>query len=302
MYVRFTRKGRRYEGAQLSAAAVMLTPLIASLVALFVLPVALVVFMSFTNWSLTTPVRSFVGIKNFIYVFSDERFWKSLVNTLSYTGLKLLLDTTLALGIAVLLDKAIPLRRLFRIAHFAPVVVPITASSLIWLWFYDPGIGPFNQVLAALGLPASQWLYNETTALLSIIVFSVWKGLGYNVVLFLAGLQSIPESYVEAARIDGANERQVFFGIKLPLLAPVTSFVVMMGIINCFKVFTEVNVMTPNGGPLESTLLLVSYIYDLSFTRGRMGRGAAAALVLFAVIFAVTLLQRAFGRKTVHYD
>lgn len=302
MYVRFTRKGRRYEGAQLSAAAVMLTPLIASLVALFVLPVALVVFMSFTNWSLTTPVRSFVGIKNFIYVFSDERFWKSLVNTLSYTGLKLLLDTSLALGIAMLLDKAIPLRRLFRIAHFAPVVVPITASSLIWLWFYDPGIGPFNQVLAALGLPASQWLYNETTALLSIIVFSVWKGLGYNVVLFLAGLQSIPESYVEAARIDGANERQVFFGIKLPLLAPVTSFVVMMGIINCFKVFTEVNVMTPNGGPLESTLLLVSYIYDLSFTRGRMGRGAAAALVLFAVIFAVTLLQRAFGRKTVHYD
>lgn len=302
MYVRFGKGPVRYEGAQLRAAAVMLAPLMATLIFLFLMPVVLVVYMSFTNWSMTTPVRNFVGLRNFIYIFTDERFWKSLNTTLLYTGLKLVLDTSIALAIAVALDRALPLRKFFRIAHFAPVVVPITASSLIWLWFYDPGIGPFNQVLSALGLPASQWLYSEKTALISIIVFSLWKGLGYNIVIFLAGLQSIPQSYLEAARIDGANESQVFFRVKLPLLAPVSSFVVMMGIINCFKVFTEVNIMTPNGGPLESTLLLVSYIYDLSFTRGRMGRGAAAALVLFVIILVLTMVQRAFGRKTVHYD
>ncbi len=287
---------------QRRAAAVMMTPLLLTLFFLFLLPVAFVVMMSFTNWSLTTPTRAFVGLKNFLFVLKDERFWKALGNTVFYTAIKLVADTGLALFIATLLDRKLHLRRFFRIAHFAPVVVPITASSLIWLWFYDPGIGPLNQILVSLGLPAMQWLYSEKTALLSVILFSVWKGLGYNVILFLAGLQSIPESYLEAARIDGASENQVFFKIKLPLLAPVTSFVIMMGVINCLKVFTEVDVMTPNHGPLESTLLLVSYIYDQSFTRGKMGRGAATALLLFLLIFGFTLLQRAFGRKNVSYD
>lgn len=287
---------------QKRAAAVMVAPLFITLFLLFFLPVVMVIGMSFTNWSLTTNVRDYVGLKNFLFVLKDGRFWKSLGNTIFYTSIKLVADTGIALLIAILLDRKIHFRRFFRIAHFAPVVVPITASSLIWLWFYDPGIGPLNQILTTLGLPALQWLYNEKTSLLSIILFSVWKGLGYNVILFLAGLQSIPESYLEAARIDGASEKQVFFKVKLPLLAPVTSFVIMMGIINCFKVFTEVDVLTPNHGPLESTLLLVSYIYDQSFVRGKMGRGAAAALILFIIIFGFTLLQRAFGRKNVSYD
>jgi ABC-type sugar transport system permease subunit len=284
------------------AAIVMVSPLLLTLVLLFLLPVGMVLMMSFTNWSLTTPVRNYVGFRNFLFVLNDGRFWKALNNTAFYTGLKLAADTTIALLIAVLLDKKIRMRRFFRIAHFAPVVVPITASSLIWLWFYDPGIGPLNQILKLVGLPALQWLYSEKTALLSVILFSVWKGLGYNIILFLAGLQSIPESYLEAARIDGANEWQVFSRIKFPLLAPVTSFIVMMGIINCFKVFTEVDVMTPNHGPLESTLLMVSYIYDQSFTRGKMGRGAAAALILFVIIFFFTMVQRAFTRKEVSID
>jgi len=287
---------------QKRAGMIMVTPLLLTLIFLFLVPVIFVVLMSFTNWTMTSPTRSFVGLKNFKFVLADPRFWKALGNTFYYSGAKLVLETGLALFIAVLLDKKIPCRKFFRVAHFAPVVVPITASSLIWLWFYDPGIGPLNQILTALGLPASQWLYNETTAMPSIILFSIWRGLGYNVVLFLAGLQSIPESYLEAARIDGANEGQVFFKIKLPLLAPVTSFVVMMGIINSLKTFTEVDVMTPNHGPLESTLLLVSYIYDQSFTRGKMGRGAAASLVLFLIIFICTLVQKAFGKKHVSYD
>jgi len=302
MYVRFSRNGKRYEAAQVRAAAVLLSPLVLTLVFLFVLPVALVVFMSFTNWSMATGVHDFIGLRNYKYVLGDARFWKSFGNTVSFTALKICLDTSLALLVAVFLDKRIPMRKYLRIAYFAPVVVPIAASSIIWIWFYDPGIGPFNQILATLGLPNSQWLYGEKTALLSIILFSVWKGLGYNVILFLAGLQGIPYSLIEAAEIDGATPREILFKVKLPLLAPISTFIVMMGIINCLKVFTEVNVMTPDGGPLNSTLLMVSYIYDQSFTRGKMGRAAAASLVLFCIIFAFTLLQRAFGKKSVSYE
>lgn len=301
-YRKFSKNGKRYETAQLRTAAVMLTPLMLTLIFLFVIPVILVILMSFTNWSLTTPVRTFVGLKNYNFVFNDSRFWKSLGNTLLYSAIKLTLDTSLALLVAVALDRHVPGQRFFRIAYFAPVVVPIAASSLIWIWFYDPRIGPLNQILAAIGLPQSQWLYSDKTALLSIILFSVWKGLGYNVILFLAGLQGIPNSYIEAAQIDGATPRQSFFKVKLPLLAPVTSFVITMGIINCLKVFTEVNVMTPQGGPLNSTLLIVAYIYDQSFTRGKMGRGAATSLILFFIILAFTLLERRVGRKTVSYD
>ena len=144
MYVRFSKRGRRYEGAQVRAAAVLMTPLVLTLICLFVLPVILVIFMSFTNWSMSSPTRTFVGLKNYVYLVNDGRFWKSLVNTFVYSGLKIVLDTSLALFLAVLLDKKLPLRKFFRIAYFAPVIVPIAASSLIWIWFYDPGIGPFQ--------------------------------------------------------------------------------------------------------------------------------------------------------------
>ena len=302
MYVKLTRRGARYEAAQLRAAAVLLTPLLITLVCLFILPVILVVLMSATNWSLSTGVHDFIGLKNYLFVLGDDRFWKSFGNTLLFSAAKIVLDTSLALLIAVGLDKSIPMRKYLRIAYFAPVVVPITASSIIWLWFYDPGIGPLNQILGVLGLPPSQWLYGPKTALLSIILFSVWRGLGYNVILFLAGLQGIPSSLIEAAEMDGATAGQALRKVKMPLLAPVTTFIIMMDIINCLKVFTEVNVMTPEGGPLNSTLLMVSYIYDQSFTRGKMGRGAAAALVLFCVIFGFTMLQRAFSTKAVSYE
>ena len=129
----------------------------------------------------------------------------------------------------------------------------------------------------------------------SIILFSVWHGLGYNVVLLLSGLQGVSGEYLEAAKLDGASEMQVIWHIKLPILKPIISFVVMMGIINAFKAFSEVNVMTPDGGPGYSTAMMVNYIYELAFTNGRMGRGAAASIILFVVIFALTTLRSKIG-------
>lgn len=295
--------GRIYETQQLSAAAVFLVPVLIAVVMLFIIPVLQVVGYSFTNFNMNTGKGSWVGLSNFKYLIEDELFWKSLRNTVCFAGLKLVFDTLLALVIALMLDTRLPLRKYLRSSFFAPVVVPMVASSLIWIWFFDPGVGPFNQILNFLGLPSLQWLYSEKTSLASILLFSIWKGVGYNVMLFLTGLQNIPDSYLEAAKVDGATSWQSLIHIKLPLLRPIMNFVVMIGIINTFKVFAEINVMTPKGGPLYSTALAVNYIYEQAFTRGKMGRGCAAAICLFIIIFILTQIQaRMNASKTVDYD
>jgi len=294
--------GEKYTLTDMRAGFLLLVPSLVFLAFLFIYPVIRVVHLSLTNFSMMTGTMEFVGLRNYEYLLRNERFWMSLVNTSFYAAVKLTLDTSLALIIALMLDSRVPVKRFLRSAYFAPVVVPIVASSLIWIWFYDPTVGPFNQILTWLGLPTLRWLYHENTALISILVFSIWKGLGYNIILFLAGLQNIQDSYLEAARVDGASEWSIFWRVKFPLLRPVTSFILMIGIINSFKVFTEVNVMTPKGA--ESwTLLIVNYIYEQAFTNGRMGRASAASLLLFIIIFTLTMLQRLIGaRKSVEIE
>ena len=295
--------GREYHTNEVAVGILFIVPTLAFMVFTFILPVIDVVDLSFTNFNLKTRTMKYIQLENFKYLLGAEDFWKSLLNTVKYSVMKLTLDTSIALFLAVLLDKNIKGKKFFRSSFFAPVVVPMVASSLIWIWFYDPTVGPFNQILGWLGLPESQWLYHESTALWSILLFSLWKGVGYNIILFLSGLQNIPDSYTEAAKLDGASEWQLFWRVKFPLLRPITSFVSMMGTINIFKGSAELNVLTPDGAPLGSTKLIVSYIYELAFTNGRMGRACACALMLFALIFVLTQFQSMVGaHKTVDID
>ena len=289
--------GRVYKTNEVIVGILFILPTLAFLIFTFIIPVVDVIRLSFTNFNMSTGVMKNIGTDNYKYLLNSEDFWHSMWNTVKYSFLKLTLDTGLALFLAVQLDKNVRLKRFLRSTFFAPVVVPMVASSLIWIWFYDPTVGPFNQILQFFGLPASKWLYHESTALISILLFSLWKGVGYNIILFLSGMQNISDSYVEAARLDGASEWQLFWKIKFPLLRPITSFVIMMGIINSFKVFAEINVMTPDGGPLGSTKLIVSYIYELAFSNGRMGRASACALLLFVVIFVLTQIQSLVNAK-----
>lgn len=300
---KFTVFGEKYSSRETLFGLLFIVPTIGFLIYTFIMPVIQVVELSFTNFNMATGEMKYIGVNNYTYLFESEDFWLSMWNTCKYSFLKLTLDTSLALFLAVMLDKNVPLKRFLRSTFFAPVVVPMVASSLIWIWFYDPTVGPFNQVLSFFGLPTSKWLYHENTAMLSILLFSLWKGVGYNVILFLSGLQNISDSYVEAARLDGASNWKLFWKIKFPLLRPITSFVIMMGIINSFKVFAEINVMTPDGGPLGSTKLIVSYIYEQAFTNGRMGRASAASLPLFVVIFVLTQIQgRIDAKKTIDFE
>ena len=298
--------GEIYHLSEIGIGTALLLPSIAFLLFVFVIPVIQVIQLSFTNYNTITGAMRGVGFSNYAYLLTgstSENFYSALGHTVIYAAVRLSFDISLALLIAVALDSNIPLKKFLRSSYFAPVVVPVVASSLIWIWFFDINIGPFNQILSWLGLPTSKWLLSEKTSLLSILIFSIWKGIGYNVVLFLAGLQNISDSYLEAGRIDGATNWQLFWKIKLPLLRPIVSFVFMMDFIEAFKVFTEVNVMTPDGGPMRSTMLLVNYIYEIAFKNGRMGRASACALILFVIIFVFTMVQQRIGaRKTVEYD
>ena len=292
---KFTVRGEKYHLGETSVAYALLLPTIVCLILLFVLPLLILIVLSFNDFRVTKGVLDFNGIENFIYLFKAEKFWKAMRNTIIFAVVKLGLDVILALGVALLLDSKIWFRKFMRTVYFSPVVVPVVACSLIWLWFYDPNLGPLNQILGWLGMEPSMWLYAEETAMASVIAFSVWHGLGYNVMLLLSGLQSVSGEYLEAAKLDGATDMQIVWHIKLPMLMPIISFVISMGIINAFKAFSEVNVMTPDGGPGYSTAMIVNYIYELAFTNGRFGRGAACSIILFCVIYALTALKDKIG-------
>ena len=292
---KFTVRGEKYHLGETSVAYALLLPTIVCLIVLFVLPLLILLVLSVNDFRVTKGVLDFNGLENFAYLMRAEKFWKAMRNTVTFAVVKLGLDVVLALGIALLLDSKIWFRKFMRTVYFSPVVVPVVACSLIWLWFYDPELGPLNQVLGWLGMEPLKWLYAEETAMASVIAFSVWHGLGYNVMLLLSGLQGVSGEYLEAAKLDGASDLQVIWHIKLPMLMPIISFVISMGIINAFKAFSEVNVMTPEGGPGYSTAMMVNYIYELAFTNGRFGRGAACSIILFCVIFTLTQLKDKIG-------
>ena len=291
MRYRYTLGRRRWETNASVVAAVLLIPTFVALAFLFIYPAIRIFYLSFTTTNTITNISSFTGLENYRFIFSNEIFRKAFRNTVVFTLVKIVLEVTISLALAVLLDEHIPFRKYLRICYFAPVIVPVVASSIIFMWLYDPQLGPINQLLAFLHLPTSNFIYSEDSALMSIIVFAVWRGIGYDIIIFISGLQGISESLVEAARVDGAGSRDIFFRIRLPLLRPVIAFVVMMGLIGCFQAFTEVDIMT-GGGPDNSTLLMVNYIYGQAFGNAKLGRGAAASVVLFMVIFILTLIQK----------
>ena len=287
---------------EMLASLSMLAPSLLVLLIFVILPVAMAFGLSFTRWELRSTARSFIGLENYRDILGDQDFWRVLGNTVYFTVLKLPLDIVLSLAVALLLNRSIRGLSFYRMAYFTPVVTSAVAASAIWLWIYQPNFGLANASLQALDLPAQTWLSNPDLAMPAIVLMSLWKGLGYNVVIFLAGLQNVPTVYQEAAQIDGANAWQRFRHITWPLLSPVTYFVLIIGVINSFKVFTQIHVMTPTGGPLGSTAVLVFYIYEQAFQKFSFGRSAAVAFILFAIVLALTFVQRRIIEPRVHYE
>ena len=265
-----------------------------------ILPMLYAAFLSLHDWNLLSIQKSFVFLDNYVDLLQSSAFRSCLLNTFLYTIIIVPLSLALGLGIALLLNAGVRAQSLFRTVYFIPVVTSVVAAGYIWTWLYDPTFGFINQSLAPLGVQLP-FLKSTWMALPSIALMSVWKTLGFNVVIFLAGLQGIPRYVYEAARVDGASRWRIFSRITLPLLNPTVVFLSVIGVMHSFKIFGEVYVMSEDGGPLGSTKSVVFEVVQTSFESHRMGYGAAMTMILFVAIIAVTLIQMKLVTKEYKY-
>jgi multiple sugar transport system permease protein len=264
------------------------------------LPVAIALFLSFTDYDVFTKM-DWIGAANYQDVFEDELFWRALWNTTTYTVWSIPLSMGIGLALALLLNQKLRGLGLYRTVYYVPVVTSMVAVAMIWLQLFDPLYGVVSNAVEAIGLKGIDWLGDPNLAMPSIIAVSVWKVIGWNMLIYLAGLQGIPDYLREAAAIDGANRWQTLWKITLPLLQPTTFFIFVTSLIGAFQVFDVVYVMT-GGGPANATTTLVHQIYNAAFKALDMGYAAAMSFVLFGIILVVSLFSMRATRGEVSYQ
>lgn len=267
----------------------------------FLFPLLYAGFLSVTS-GIPGESLSFIGLENYRYAFyEDSLFWVALKNTLYFTALTLFPTTVLALLIAAGLNRAMKSRSILLPCYFAPQLTALVAVAVIFRYFYDPTVGLFNFILSKLRLPQFYYLEDAREAMPSIVLMCIWREVGWAVVIFLAGLQSIPEQYYEAAQLDGANRWQLLRRITLPLLSPIILFYVILEMVWCFQIFDPMYVVTPQGGPLHSTYTIVFHIYRNGFFYWRMPYACALTYVLFLICLTATIIVLRIGRTSWEY-
>ncbi len=286
----------------------LLSPAIVVFAIFFYLPAIYLVYISFFHWGVLSSATQFVGLQNFRRLFAQPLFWHSLATSGYYTLVMIPATVLLALGIALVLREAVTARRggVWRAAVFLPHVTPVVATSIIWIWIFNPQFGLANFVLTSLHLPALGWLDTTAWALPAVMIDSLWHSLGLYVVIFLAGLANVPRDLVEVARLDGARRRRIFWRIIWPLLSPTTFFVVILATVNSWQAFSQIYTMTGGphggaGGPAFSTTTDSLLVYQTAFSFDHFSLASAMALVLFVIILVLTLLQKWISNKVVFY-
>ncbi len=298
-----SRWWRRW-GEETFSAYLFLLPSILIFAVFTFFPAIFSIVVSLFRWNMPAKA-AFIGFGNFKLLFTDAIeapiFWRSLLNTF-YFALGVPINLIISLMIALLLNRKIRGVGIFRTAFFLPTIASITAVSVVWLWLFHPAeYGLFNSILISLGLPIQRWLRDPLLAMPCLIFMGVWHGIGYNIIIFLAGLQAIPRTYYEAAQIDGANAPALFRHITWPLLGPTLFYVLSVGMINSLKAFTEIDVMT-QGGPLNATTTMSYYLYQNAFQFFQMGKASAVAVLLFIMLLGLTWAQFRFVDRRVHYE
>jgi|HigsolmetaAR202D_1030399.scaffolds.fasta_scaffold00357_10 multiple sugar transport system permease protein len=265
-------------------------------------PIIAAVGISFTQYDMLSPAK-FVGFDNYINLFKDPRVWTVYGNTVFFTVLAVSLNVGIGLILAVMINRKMPdfLKYIFRTTYFFPVLVALVYSSIIWQFLYQKDTGVFNYYLSLLNIEAIPWLSGRQWVLPSIIIMDVWKNTGFAMLVFLAGLQNIPQVYYEAAQIDGANRWHLFRYVTLPLITPTLFFNMIIFMIGALQVFDSIMVLT-GGGPGDASRSIVMYITEKAFQSFEMGYASAVAITLFIVIMLMTLLQFRVGQSWVHYE
>ncbi len=280
---------------------IFLSPALAMIGIFFVIPVLAAFTLSFTDFDIYSlgnwKYIRFVGFQNYVRIVETPLFWTALKNTFYFVLVGGPLSVAVSLGTALMLNsKLAKYKSLYRMVYFLPVVSSLIAVAIIWRYLYHPAHGLLNYFLSYFGISPVEWLGDHNLAMPAIIIMAVWKNFGYNMLIFIAGLQNIPEDLYEAAHLDGASWLQQFIEITLPMLKPTTVFIVMITIIGYFQLFAEPYVMT-QGGPLNSTTSIVLLMYEQGFRWWSMGYAAAIAFVLFIIILFFTLLQMLLQRR-----
>lgn len=258
-------------------------------------------YISMTDWNFIRPDRNFVGFDNYTWLFNRDMFYHSLKVTGIYTVLDVTITLSLGLAFAVLLDKTTKTYSFFRLVIFMPHYIAMVIAGIIFIWILNTNYGILNQTLQMFGIGRVQWLQTSWGAMFSVVMVSVWKSVGYAMIIFLAGLRGIPKEYYEASYIDGASKWNSFRFITLPLLSPITLFLLVTSVISSMKVFQSIDIMT-GGGPLNATKVIVYWIYDLAFQDFRVGRASALVVVFFIMIVLVVIIQMQVAKKKVHYE
>ncbi|MCU0411627.1 MAG: sugar ABC transporter permease [Bacteroidetes bacterium] len=288
--------------SQTAAAWLFLAPALTAIGIFFVIPVLGALVLSFTDFDIYAladlGMVRFVGMENYLRILDTPLFWTALKNTFYFVLVGGPLSVAVSLGTALMLNsKLARFKTLFRTIYFLPVVTSLVAVAVVWRYLYHPADGLLNHLLSWFGIGMIDWLGDPTYAMPAIILMAVWKNFGYNMLIFIAGLQNIPDDLYEAAHLDGAGWWRQFVDITLPMLAPTTVFVVMITVIGYFQLFAEPYVMT-QGGPLYATTSVVLLMYEQGFRWWNMGHAAAIAFILFAIILIFTLAQIALQRRT----
>lgn len=278
-------------------------PTMAGLIVLNIIPIFQTVYQSFFKTGAFGKGNIFIGFANYEKMLKDEDVWQALLNTFKYAIVEVPFSIAIALVLAVLLNREMKARTLYRTIYFLPMVAAPAAIAMVWRWLYNSEFGLLNHVLTSMGMKGVNWISNPSIAFISIAGVGIWSVLGYNMVLFLAGLQEIPNDYYEAAKIDGANGIRQFFAITLPLISPTMFFVTVTRVIGALQVFDVIYMMLDKTNPaFPKTQSLVYLFYKYSFIESNKGFGSAIVMLLLAVIMAITVIQMKMQKKWVNYN
>lgn len=264
-------------------------------------PIFNMIGLSFYEWDFISPTKVFVGFKNYVNLFKDAEFFQTLTNTIVYMVLTVGIGLILGIFLALFLKKDTEVNKFMQSIIFSPYIVSLASVSFLWMWLMNTDFGLINYILSIFNIPAIDWLGSPKIALFSLVIISVWKTLGYNTIIILSALQSIPKYLYEAASLDRANKKQVFFKITLPMISPTLFFLTIVNIIASFKVFDTIQIIT-QGGPQNSTNTLVYSLYEYGFKFYKIGYASTIGVVLLVIIAVFTVIYFKLLSKKVHYQ
>ena len=280
--------------------ALFVLPALIPLIVFWIYPILKSVYISFTNWDYMTPDYDFVFFDNYIKLFKDTRFYDAFWNTLVFTLGTLIPTIAGGLLLALLLQKNFKGNGFFKFILFSPWITPTVAISIVWTWIYEPDVGIANAVLNFLHLPALKWIQSSDTAMLAVIIVTVWKSLGYGMIFYTSALEKVPMELYEANALDKANAFQRFRDVTLPCISPTTFFLVIITMVNSLQAYDQIQILT-QGGPSGSTRTLLYMYYQLGFQEFDMGQATALAVVLIFITVLLSLVQFVASKKWVHY-